>query len=507
LDWKIKLSAPPAPPMNNSGWKKSENNKILKKPEFDFWDFTVPVKSNESISKVEKKEIIENDLEKTEDIFEENVLDNKISLSASETTEEDSSIDPRTPRWEVTAFVKNVDISALVDQFFNDAVASRTSDIHIEPFENFLWIRFRIDWEFYEYRNFATEYWKLLLTRIQILAWLKIDQLRAPQDWKISAWIIAGKRIDMRVSTLPTIYWNKVVIRILEKENKIKTLPDLGYDHDSIKIIKRNLNRTYWMILMSWPTWSWKSTTLFWMLSKYDPFKYNISTLEDPVEYFIDWANQSQINPEVGFDFSDWLRSLVRQDPDIIMLWEIRDNTTTKLAVQAAITGHLVFSTVHANTASTTVQRLMNMWADPFLVASALNLVISQRLVRRNCKYCVQPYNPPKKQLESIKNITNRLDKNSHTNFHKWVWCDQCHWSWYLGRIAIYEILEITPWIEKVISETWWIWQKIEEVAVKEWMITIKENWVIEAMKWNTTLEEILIAVDDQWINNDIEND
>lgn len=477
----------------------ASNNQI--KSSINFWDFQLPTKDWESLNSW-KSSLSGNVVDK----LDFNNL-KKISLSESEVTQEDTKIDSRTKRWEIVSFVENVDITALVDQFFNDAVASRTSDIHIEPFENFMAVRFRVDWEFYEYRNFAIEYAKLILTRIQVLAWLKIDQLRIPQDWKINAWIIGWKRIDMRVSTLPTIYWNKIVIRILEKENQIKTLPELWYDHKSIQIIKRNLNRTYWMILMSWPTWSWKSTTLFWMLSKYDPFKYNISTLEDPVEYYIEWANQSQINPEVWFDFADWLRSLVRQDPDIIMVWEIRDNVTTKLAVQAAITGHLVFSTVHANTASTTIQRLMNLWADPFLVASALNLVISQRLVRRNCPHCSQAYEPPKKQLDLIKGILNRLDDKSVPHFKKWVWCEKCNWSWYLGRIAIYELLEVTKEIEKVIAETWWIWQKIQEVAIKQWMITIKENWVIEAMRWNTTLEEVLIAVDDKWINNDIKDD
>jgi len=453
--------------------------------------------------------LINNNLENSEINKKHNSKHNNskhrlFSLNESELTEEDKKIDERTKRWEVVWFVSNVDVSALVDQIIWDAVRSRTSDIHMEPFEKFIWIRLRIDWEFYEYRNFDIEYAKLILTRIQILAWLKIDQLRIPQDWKINMWLIDWKRIDLRVSTLPTVYWNKIVIRILEKETKVKTLADLGYDHYAIKKINRNLERTYWMVLMSWPTWSWKSTTLFAMLSKYDPFKYNISTLEDPVEYFLEWANQSQINVDAGFDFSDWLRSLVRQDPDIIMLWEVRDNITTKLSIQSAITGHLVFSTVHANSAATTIQRLMNMWADPFLVASALNLVVSQRLVRRICKNCAEKYTPNKKQLQSISWVLENLEEWEEPNFMRWVWCEECNWSWYHWRLAIYETLEVTPRIEKIITDTWWIAQDIEKAAVDEWMITIKENWIVEAMKWNTTLEEVLIAVDDQWINNDI---
>ena len=438
------------------------------------------------------------------DVSQQSIHKKVLSLKESKLTEEDKKIDERTQRWEIVWFVPNVDITALVDQIIWDAVRSRTSDIHIEPFEKFLWIKLRIDWEFYEYRNFDIQYAKLILTRIQVLAWLKIDQLRIPQDWKINMWVIDWKRIDLRVSTLPTVYWNKIVIRILEKETKIKTLADLGYDHYSIQKINRNLNRTYWMILMSWPTWSWKSTTLFAMLSKYDPFKYNISTLEDPVEYFLEWVNQSQINVDAGFDFPDGLRSLVRQDPDIIMLWEVRDNITTKLSIQSAITWHLVFSTVHANSASTTIQRLMNMWADPFLVASALNLVVSQRLVRRVCSQCAQEYIPTDKQMQSIQEIVDKIEDKEEICFMKWVWCEHCNWSGYHWRLAIYEILEVTPKIEKIITDTWWIAQDIEKVAVEEWMITIKEHWVLEAMKWLTTLEEILIAVDDQGINNDV---
>lgn len=477
---------------NGNEWlDKKENifiDSINKK--INFWEFTIP----KIDSWIDKKEPINDEKEYSN-------IKNKISLEWELATQEDIQIEERTQRWEIIPFVQNVDIAWLVQQIFNDAVNSRTSDIHIEPFEKFLSIRFRIDWEFYEYRNFSPEYSKLILTRMQVLAWLKIDQLRTPQDWKINAWIISWKRIDMRVSTLPTIYWNKIVIRILEKDNTIKTLVDLWYNHKDIQIIKRNLERTYWMILMSWPTWSWKSTTLFAMLSKYDPFKKNISTLEDPVEYYIEWANQCQVNPEIWFDFADGLRSLVRQDPDIIMVWEIRDNTTAKLATQAAITWHLVFSTVHANTASTTVQRLINMWADPFLIADALNIIVAQRLIRKNCPYCKKSYEINKKQLDAINPIIEKLDEKSRNqiNFMKWEWCNNCHWLWFLWRIAIYEILEVTQEIKQVIIEKDWIWQEIEKVAVSLWMTKMKENWIIKAMLWETTLEEALLVTDSWW--------
>lgn len=422
-----------------------------------------------------------------------------ISLDSIDSADYGSyQVDERTQRGEIVGFVRNVDISQLVDQIIQDAVGSRTSDIHIEPFDSFLSVRFRIDGEFYEYRNFDTQYSPLILTRIQVQAWLKIDQLRIPQDWKINAWIIHWKRIDLRVSTLPTIYGNKVVIRILEKENTVKTLDQLGYTNAAIKVIMKNLDRTFGMVLMSWPTGSWKSTTLFAMLSKYDPFKYNISTLEDPVEYFIEGANQSQVNPEIGFDFSDWLRSLVRQDPDIIMVGEIRDAVTAKLATQAAITGHLVFSTVHANTSAWTVQRLMNMGADPFLVADALNLIVSQRLIKKNCPNCASKYDPSEKELQFMEYMIQKLDlaSRSKINFARGVGCDNCHGSWYLWRIAIYEILEITPSLRKIIIDSNWLAQEIHAQAIKEGLVPIKDNGILKVLIWETSIQEVMIATD-----------
>ncbi len=241
-----------------------------------------------------------------------------------------------------------------------------------------------------------------------------------------------------------------------------------------------------------------KSTTLMWMLSTFDPSKHNISTLEDPVEYFLPWVNQSQVQPDIGYDFPEWLRTLVRQDPDIIMVWEIRDNITAKLAINAAITGHLVFSTVHANSASSTIQRLINMDVDNFLITSAVNLILSQRLVRTICPHCKEPFAPDSKTLEKVKKSLKNVPWVDINNlqFSKWKWCDKCKWQWYKWRMAIYELLEITEEIIDVIVEQHWIADDIQEVAVKQWMITIEQNWFLAALWWKTTLEEVLIASD-----------
>ena len=397
---------------------------------------------------------------------------------------------------EVIPYQEGMDIIDLVDQTFRSGIEQGASDIHFEPFEPFLAVRFRIDGEFQNYQNFDHRYAEQILTRLEVLAGLKLDKNRLPQDGKIS-YEVEGKRVDMRVSTFPTMYGNKVCIRLLIKDDKVTTLEDLGYDAKSRALIQKNLDRTYGMVLMTGPTGSGKSTTLFAMLTSYDSFQYNISTLEDPIEYFIPGANQSQVNPEIGYDFPNGLRTLVRQDPDIIMVGEIRDKITAQLAVNAAITGHLVFSTLHANSASATVQRLMNMDVDPFLVTSALNLIVSQRLVRRICSHCKESFTPDAKTLEMVKTEMAAITHEGDLTFFKGKGCDKCKGKGYKGRVAIYELLEVTPEIAHVIIENKGVASEIEKVAVEQQgMVTIKQNGVLAALKGETTLEEVLIASD-----------
>lgn len=398
---------------------------------------------------------------------------------------------------QVVPFQQGVDIIKLVNDMFESALAQGASDIHIEPFEPFLTVRFRIDGDFHEYFNFATEYAESILTRIEVLAGLKLDKNRLPQDGKISFHSQNGVRVDMRVSTFPTMYGNKVCIRLLVKEDSVKTLQSLGYDERSLQIIQKNLERTYGMVLMTGPTGSGKSTTLFAMLSSFNPREYNISTLEDPIEYFIPGANQSQVNAEIGYDFPDGLRTLVRQDPDIIMVGEIRDKVTASLAVNAAITGHLVFSTLHANTASATIQRLMNMDVDHFLVASALNLIVSQRLVRRICPHCKTSFTPDERTLANVRSSLEHVpNAPTQIEFFRGNGCDACKGTGYKGRVAIYELLEVTPEISKVIIEKQGVAEEIEKVAVSQGMVTIKQNGILAALKGETTLEEVLLASD-----------
>jgi type IV pilus assembly protein PilB len=261
--------------------------------------------------------------------------------------------------------------------------------------------------------------------------------------------------------------------------------------------IKKHLKDPYWMVLAVWPTGSWKSTTLFSLLSQFDTKQKNISTLEDPVEYRIPWVNHTQINPAIKFSFAKWLRSLLRQDPDIIMVWEIRDKETATLAVEASITWHIVFSTLHTNSATHTLQRLLNLWVDPLLISSALRIVISQRLARKLCIHCKIAYKPSEKVRKYIVWKVWKYIKNKENlvlyKAKEW-WCKKCNNKWYLWRIWLYEVLEITDKIEELLlknaSRT-----QLEIQAIWEWMVPIKQDWLLKVVMWETSIEEILAVL------------
>ncbi len=382
--------------------------------------------------------------------------------------------------------------------FVNDlilkAILKWVSDIHIEPNDKEVKIRFRIDWNFVNYKSFELSKASSLIARIKILAYLRIDEQRLPQDWKINFNFFGWKSVDLRVSVLPNIYWEKIVIRILKKEEKPTDLKNLWILPYNMVKIKKHLWDTHWMILAVWPTWSWKSTTLFSLLSQFNALDNNISTLEDPVEYRIPWVNHTQINPSIWFTFASWLRSLLRQDPDIIMVWEIRDEETAKLAVESSITWHLVFSTLHTNSATHTLSRLVNLWVDPLLLSSSLRLIISQRLVRKLCSNCREKYSPE----DRIKNIIiwkiwrYIKDKENILLYKaKTWWCENCNNTWYKWRIWIYEILEMNDKIEDLLiknaSKT-----QIEIQAIWDGMVTIKEDAFLKVVMGDTSIEEVL---------------
>lgn len=385
------------------------------------------------------------------------------------------------------------DVVMFINELFDEAISNNVSDIHIESTKDFLLVRYRKDGDFEVYDKIALEHVSTIITRLKVLAKVKIDENKKPQDGKIV--YISEKQnetIDIRVSTLPTIFWEKVVMRILRQDESLINLESIWLHDINLEKVKGVLESKYGIILVAWPTGSWKSTTLFSILKDFNPLEYNISTLEDPVEYNIDFVNQSQIKPEIWYTFASGLRSLVRQDPDIIMVWEIRDKETALLSIEAALTGHLVLSTIHTNSASATIQRLINMGIEPFLIASALKMVISQRLVKKICPTCKTPHPiddftkaKVKKELSDIME-SNDIDE---LEFYKWTGCSECKHTGYAGRMWVHEVLVLGDYLEKSVLDMASA-SEIHKVATKQWMITILQDAIFKAALWETTLEE-----------------
>lgn len=383
------------------------------------------------------------------------------------------------------------EIPHIVDQIFTEAIQKRASDIHFKPSEKYFTVYYRVDGQLTLYKQFDKLLHHPIVARIKIISGLKIDEHRLPQDGK-SSFALETKEVDLRVSVLPTNFGEKVVIRLLEKNPALINLRDLGMLPNILLKIENHLKATYGMILTVGPTGSGKSTSLFSMVSTFDATAYNISTLEDPIEYKIPNATQTQINTDIGFDFSDGLRTLVRQDPDIIMVGEIRDQKTAALAIEAALTGHLVFSTLHTNSAVGTIQRLLNMEIDRFLITAALKIVISQRLVRKVCSHCRQKYTIPEKYHSLLKSEIN-IDP-AHQFFYRANGCDQCGHSGYKGRIGLFEVLEMSSAIEELIVNNA-SHQEIEDQAVKEGMILLRKDALYKAVTGDITIEEALRAM------------
>ena len=382
----------------------------------------------------------------------------------------------------------------LVNDIFLNAFRLKASDIHIEPRIKEIKVRFRVDGNFVNYKNIALDKKDSIVARIKIMSYLRIDERRLPQDWKINYKLFAWKTIDMRVSVIPTIYWEKIVIRILKRDNKPPEMKDLWIMPYNLVKIKSNLSDNYGMILAVWPTGSGKSTTLFSLLSQFDAEKKNISTLEDPVEYRIPWVNHTQINPAIDFSFAKWLRSLLRQDPDVIMVWEIRDEETSKLAIEASITGHIVFSTLHTNSAVHTIQRLINLWIDPLLISSSLRMIISQRLARKLCINCKKSYEPSSEIKEYIKwKIGSYIKDKENMVLYKVSEspCKKCNNTWYKWRIWIFEVLEINDKIEELMLKDA-SRNQLEIQAIWDGMVPIREDALLKVVLWETSLEEVL---------------
>jgi len=385
------------------------------------------------------------------------------------------------------------DMISYVNQIFKDAIDKWCSDIHVEPNEKFLLIRFRKDGDFLIIDKLNINDVSAIITRLKVLAKVKIDENKKPQDWKIVYYYEKdNQKIDIRLSTLPTKFWEKISMRILKQDSSLTNINALWLIDVNLKIIEKALKSTYGIILITWPTGSWKTTTLFGILKNFNPLELNISTLEDPIEYNIEYVNQSQVKPEVWYTFATWLRTLLRQDPDIIMVWEIRDKETANLAVESALTWHLVLSTIHTNSAAWTIQRLINMWVEPFLLASATRMIVSQRLLKKICGNCKEEHEITEIQRKKIKEILGPIvDKKTLDNiqFYEWKWCEKCSNTWYKWRLWIHEVLPIEEYLETLILNEESV-TNIQKVAIKNWMITILQDALLKALLWKTTVKE-----------------
>lgn len=411
-------------------------------------------------------------------------------------------------------------IAQTVNLLLEYAIRSQASDIHIEPRESFVQIRYRIDGVLNEVNQLPRNVLGALVSRIKILSNLKIDERRVPQDGRFKI-KVAGKQYALRVSTLPIADGEKVVLRILDESNQAVTLSDLGYWGHSLAVVSEAISEPNGMVLVTGPTGSGKSTSLFSILTMLNRPNVNISTIEDPVEYKIPGVNQTQTNPKAGMTFANGLRALLRQDPNIIMVGEIRDGETANLGVQAALTGHLVFSTLHTNNAATCLPRLLDMGVEPFLIASTVKAVVGQRLVRRLCMVCRQQHTPTQTEIDELIKLFNLRQGETFAHIHELeqqavdqkvggdtpmgtseqtvvaLWkanpegCDECSHTGYKGRIGIYEVLGVSIPVQQMIVANATS-NQLQDQAISEGMITMQTDGLVKSLRGNTTLEEVL---------------
>jgi type IV pilus assembly protein PilB len=388
-------------------------------------------------------------------------------------------------------FIREEKVAEIVSQILDFAIKSRASDVHIEPEEKTTRVRYRIDGILQEKLTIPRELHDSLISRIKILSGMKIDEKRIPQDGRFN---FKGKEeeVDLRISSLPTTWGEKIVMRLLKKSGGVPTLSDLGLRGRGLKNLQDAILRPHGIILICGPTGSGKTTTLYSVISQLNTPKVNITTLEDPIEYKIQGVNQVQINPDVGLTFAEGLRSFLRQDPNIILVGEIRDRETADLAIQAALTGHLVFSTLHTNDASGALPRLLDMGAEPYLLASSMTCIIAQRVVRKIHDDCKEEYIPEPKIIQEVKtDLENLWRPQTEVKFYRGKGDQECGSSGYYGRVGIFEVLPVTEKIGKLILERASS-TDMAKAAKEEGMISLKQDGYLKVTEGITTVEEIL---------------
>ena len=378
-------------------------------------------------------------------------------------------------------------IIKLVNLILSGAIKDRASDIHVEPYSANLKIRYRIDGILYDTLSLPRRIQSPLISRIKIMARLNIAEKRLPQDGRIEI-KIADRLVDIRVSVIPTAFGERVVLRLLDKTANILMLSDLGMHDERIKLLNKLIKSPYGIILVTGPTGSGKTTTLYAALSTINRPEINIITIEDPIEYQMDGVGQIQVNPKIDLTFAAGLRSIVRQDPDVILIGEIRDRETAEIAIQSSLTGHLVFSTLHTNDAASAVTRLIDMGIEPFLVTSSIVAIIAQRLVRVLCPHCKEVYEPDEESLANL-GLSRSVLKNN--TFYRKKGCNLCMQTGFRGRSAIFEILTVDDEIKRLVLKTSDA-NQINELAIKRGMITLQQDGIDKVLAGITTIEEVL---------------
>ena len=405
-------------------------------------------------------------------------------LAADEFEEEDSIS-------ALTEIVEDAPIVKFVNLLITQAVGDRASDIHVEPTETDLRIRFRIDGVLHEVMHSPRSIQAGVVSRLKVMADINIAERRVPQDGRISM-KVGGRAVDLRVATLPTVYGEKVVMRILDKGQALLRLEELGFLPEQLERFSQAYRKPYGTILVTGPTGSGKSTTLYATLNILNQPDRNIITVEDPVEYRLPGINQVQIHPKAGLTFSSALRSILRSDPDILLVGEIRDRETAVIGIEAALTGHLVLSTLHTNDAASTPMRLVEMGVEPFLVTSALDAVVAQRLARRLCVQCKEPYQPTEPELvEAGWDLDREVE---YPTLHRAVGCSSCGRTGYKGRFAVHEVLLMSEELDRAVIERRSS-EDIAKIAVMQGMITLRQDGLRKVAAGHTSLEEIFRVV------------
>ncbi len=398
---------------------------------------------------------------------------------------------------DVNRKIQEVDLSEMITLILAASIQFGSSDIHIEAAETRVIVRIRIDGMLNEIASIKKEMWPKIITRIKLMAKLKMNVSDVPQDGRITV-VLDDDKVDIRVSTLPTAFGESVVMRLLKSSATSLQFEDLGLIGSTKDRLTSSVEKPIGMIITTGPTGSGKTTTLYAILNKLNKPDVNIITLEDPIEYKLPGLNQSQIDHDKDYDFAKGLRAILRQDPNVVMVGEIRDGETAEVAVEAALTGHKVISTIHANSAPAAIPRFLVMGVKPFLLAPALNAVMAQRLARRICPNCKEEVQITPEQLERVKKILSEIPESSgfkvdlnDLHFYKGKGCDKCHGLGYKGRVGLYEVMTITPEIEEVILSGKVSEFELEKLAMENGMIKMVQDGLLKAIEGTTTIEEV----------------